>query len=173
MEEAGESRGGRLGDGVILTRRRTVRHLCPHPLLHYCQYVPLDCASVSASGAKPRVACHLRRKEKGRGNDVGPTCQRQQPNCGAFSISIYCSITTWPRRHLQPSTLELVDSLLQLQSSSPTSSLFNLNPPCQLHPSSLPTSTLIAIQIPNPRRCAISSLLLDGRRGVLDATADR
>jgi hypothetical protein len=41
-------------------------------------------------------------------------------------------------------------TLLQLQSSSPTSSLFNLNPPCQLHPSSLPTSTLAAIQIPNP-----------------------
>jgi hypothetical protein len=40
--------------------------------------------------------------------------------------------------------------LLQLQSYSPTSSLFNINPPCQLHPSSLPTSTLVAIQIPNP-----------------------
>jgi hypothetical protein len=26
----------------------------------------------------------------------------------------------------------------------------NSNPPCQLHPSSPPTSTLIAIQIPNP-----------------------
>jgi hypothetical protein len=36
--------------------------------------------------------------------------------------------------------------LLQLQSSSPTSSLFNFNPPCQLHPSS-PTSTLVAFQI--------------------------
>jgi hypothetical protein len=24
------------GDGVILTRHRTVRHLWPHPLLHYC-----------------------------------------------------------------------------------------------------------------------------------------
>jgi hypothetical protein len=35
MEEAGESRGGRLGEGVILTRRGTVRRLCPHPLLHY------------------------------------------------------------------------------------------------------------------------------------------
>jgi hypothetical protein len=40
--------------------------------------------------------------------------------------------------------------LLQLQSSSPTSSLFNFNPPCQLHPLSPPTSTLVAIQIPNP-----------------------
>jgi hypothetical protein len=52
MKETGENRGGRLGEGVILTRRGTVRHLYPHPLLHYCQYVPLDCASGSVSGAK-------------------------------------------------------------------------------------------------------------------------
>jgi hypothetical protein len=77
MEEAGESRGGRLGEGVILTRRGTVRRLCPHSLLHYCQYVPLDCASSSVSGTKPRVAFHFRGKEKGRGNYVRPTCQRQ------------------------------------------------------------------------------------------------
>jgi hypothetical protein len=133
MEEAGESRGGRLGEGVILTRRGTVRRLCPYPLLHYCQYVPLDCASGSISSAKPRVAFHLRGKEKGRGNDVGPTCQWQQPNCGAFSISIYCFITTWPRRHLQPSTVELVASL-------------NFNPSRQLHPTS--TSILLANFIP-------------------------
>jgi hypothetical protein len=112
--------------------------------------VPLDCASGSISGVKPRVSFHLREKEKGRGNDVEPTCQRQQPNCSAFSISIYCFITTWPRLHLQPSTLELVASLLQLQSSSPTSYLFNFNPPCQLHPLSPPTSTAVTIQIPNP-----------------------
>jgi hypothetical protein len=121
-----------------LTRRRTVRRLCPHPLLHYCQYVPLDCAPGSVSGAKLRVAFHLRVKEKGRGNDVGPTCQRQQPNCGAFSTSIYCFITTWPRRHLQPSTLFSSFNFnpcrhsipLQLQSSLPTSSLVaaNFNP---------------------------------------------
>jgi hypothetical protein len=65
-----------LGKVVILTRRGTVRRLCPRPLLHYYQYVPLDCASGSVSGAKPRVAFHLRGKEKGRGNDVRPTCQR-------------------------------------------------------------------------------------------------
>jgi hypothetical protein len=153
MEEVGESRGGRLGEGVILTRRRTVRRLCPHPLLHYCQYVPLDCTSGSISGTKPHVAFHLRGKEKGRGNDVGPTCQRQQPNYGAFSISIYCFITTWPRRHLQP--LTLVAS-------------FNFNPrrhfiPLQLQ-SSLPTSSLVIanfnprhISISKPLRCAISS----------------
>jgi hypothetical protein len=96
--------------------------------------MPLDCASGSVSGAKARVAFHLRGKEKGLGNDVGPTCQRQQPNCGAFSISIYCLITTWLRRHLQPSTLELFAS-------------FNFNPSRQLHPSS--TSILNSNFIPH------------------------
>jgi hypothetical protein len=36
-----------------LIRRGTVRHLCPHPLIHYSQYVPLNCASGSILGAKP------------------------------------------------------------------------------------------------------------------------
>jgi hypothetical protein len=116
-----------------LTRCGTIRRLCPHPLLHYCQYVPLDCASGSVSGAKPCVSFHLGGKEKGWGNDVGPICQWQQPNCGAFSISIYCFITTWLRRHLQPSTLELVAS-------------FNFNPSSLLQPSS--TSILLANFIP-------------------------
>jgi hypothetical protein len=153
-----------------LTRRGTVRRLCPHPLLHYFQYVPLDCASGSVSGVKPRITFHLGGKEKGRANDVGPSCQRQQQNCGAFSISIYCFITTWPRCHLQPSTLELLVAS------------FNFNPsanfiPLQLQ-SSLPTSSLVAANF-NPRRhsnskphhCAISSILLNGRCGVLDAAA--
>jgi hypothetical protein len=68
--------------------------------------------------------------------------------------------------------------LLQLQSSSPTSSLFNFNPPCQLHHSS-PTSTLIAanfnlvaFQIPNPIVVLFPPLLFDGC-GVLDAAAAR
>jgi hypothetical protein len=125
-----------------LTRRGTVRRLCPHPLLRYCQYMPLDCASGSISGAKPRIAFHLDGKEKGRGNDVEPTCQWQQPNCGAFSISIYCFIMTWPRRHLQPSTLGLVAS-------------FNFNPSRQLHPSS--TSILLANFIPRRRQLQPSS----------------
>jgi hypothetical protein len=131
--------------------------------------VPLDFASGSVSGAKPRIAFHLRGEEKGRGNDVEPTCQLQQPNCGAFSISIYCFITTWPRCHIHPSTLDLVASFnsilvapfipLQLQSSLSTSSLVaaNFNP--RRHSNS------------KPRRCAISSVLLDGRRSVLDVAA--
>jgi hypothetical protein len=153
MEEAGESRGGRLREGVMLTRRRTIRCLCTHPVLHYCQYVPLDCTSGSVSGAKPRVAFQLRGKEKGWGNDVGPTCQQQQPNCGAFSISIYCFITTWLRCHLQPSTLIASFNFnprrhfitLQLQSSLPTSSLVatNFNPR--------------RLSVSKPSRCAICS----------------
>jgi hypothetical protein len=152
-----------------LTRRGTVRRLCPHPLLHYCHYVPLDCASVSVSGTKPRVAFQLRGKERGQDNDVGPTCQQQQPSCGAFLISIYCFITTWPRRHLQPSTLV---------------ALFNFNPrrhfiPLQLQ-YSLPTSSLVVANF-NPRRHSnskplryvIPPLLLDDARGVLDAAAAR
>jgi hypothetical protein len=125
-----------------LTRRGTVRRLCPHPLHHYCQYLPLDCASGSVSGAKPRVSFHLGGKEKGRGKNAGPTCQRQQPNCGAFSISIFCFITTWRRRHLQPSTHELVAS-------------FNFNPSRLLHPSS--TSILLANFIPRRRQLQPSS----------------
>jgi hypothetical protein len=142
-----------LGERVILTRRQTVRRLCPHPQLHYFQYVPLDYASSSVSGTKPHIAFHLRGKEKGWGNDVVLTCQRQQPNCGAFSISIYCFITTWPRYHLQPSILV---------------ASFNFNPhhhfiPLQLQ-SSLPPSSLVAANFnprhhsnSKPRRCAISS----------------
>jgi hypothetical protein len=34
-KKQGKSRGGRLGEGVILTRSGAVRRLCPHPLLHY------------------------------------------------------------------------------------------------------------------------------------------
>jgi hypothetical protein len=133
--------------------RGTVRRFYPHPLLPYCQYVPLDCASGSVSDAKPRVAFHLRGKEKGQGNDVGPTCQRQHPNCDAFSISIYCFLTTWPMCHLQPSTLV---------------ASFNFDPrrhfiPLQLR-FSLPTSSLVAANFnprhhsnSKPQRCAISS----------------
>jgi hypothetical protein len=62
-----------------------------------------------------------------------------------------------------PSTSILVANFIphQLQSSVPTSSLVvaNFNP--RRHSNS------------KPRRCAISSILLDGRRGVLDAVVAR
>jgi hypothetical protein len=72
------------------------------------------------------------------------------------------SSTFNPRpRHLAPSTSILVTNFisLQLQSSLPTSSLVaaNFNP--RRHSNS------------KPRRYAISSILLDGRCGVLDAAA--
>jgi hypothetical protein len=72
-------------------------------------------------------------------------------------------------------------AIFNLQPSSPpstsilvvTSSIFNFNPPCQLHPSSLPTSTLVVIQIPNPVVVLFPPLLLDDACGVLDAAAAR
>jgi hypothetical protein len=74
------------------------------------------------------------------------------------------SSTFNPRaRRLAPSTSILVANFipLQIQSSLPTSSLVatNFNPRRQSDS--------------KPRRCAISSILLDGRRSVLDATATR
>jgi hypothetical protein len=141
-KKQGRKQGRATGRGSYIDKTWNRQAPLPHPLLHYFQYVPLDCASGSVSGAKPRVAFHLGGKEKGQGNDVGSTCQRQQPNCDAFSISIYCFITTWPRRHLQPSTLELVAS-------------FKFNPSRQLHPSS--TSILLANFIPRCRQLQPSS----------------
>jgi hypothetical protein len=72
--------------------------------------------------------------------------------------------------NLQSSTLELVASL------TPSTSILVANfIPFQLQ-SSLPTSSLVAANFnprrhsnSKPRRCAISSSLLDGHRGVLDA----
>jgi hypothetical protein len=68
-----------------------------------------------------------------------------------------------PSSSSPPSTSILVANFipLQLQSSLPTSSLVagNFNPRRHLNS--------------KPRRCAFSSILLDGRRGVLDAVADR
>jgi hypothetical protein len=69
-KKKGRKKGRATGRGSILTRRGTVKRLCPHPLLHYCQYVPIDCASGSISGANTCVAFHLCGKEKGRSNDV-------------------------------------------------------------------------------------------------------
>jgi hypothetical protein len=74
------------------------------------------------------------------------------------------SSTFNPRaRHLAPSTSILVANFipLQLQSSLPTSSLITANFNPRRHSNS------------KPRHCAISSLLLDGRRGVLDVAAAR
>jgi hypothetical protein len=74
------------------------------------------------------------------------------------------SSTFNPRaRRLAPSTSILVANFipLQLQSSLSTSFLVTANFNPRRHSNS------------KPRRCAIFSLLLDGRRGVLDAAAAR
>jgi hypothetical protein len=75
----------------------------------------------SVLGAKPSKPTRRSITREGKGAD-----------CGAFSISNYCF--TWPRR------------LLQLQPSSPTSSLitFNFTPRRLQLQSSLPTSSLVA-----------------------------
>jgi hypothetical protein len=63
-----------------------------------------------------------------------------------FHLLFYYDMVEAPSSTFNPRARRL----LQLQSLSPTSSLFNFNLPRQLHPSSPPTSTLVAIQIPNP-----------------------
>jgi hypothetical protein len=71
-----------------------------------------------------------------------------------FHLLFYYDMAEAPSSTFNPRARRL----FQLQSSSPTSSLFNFNPPCQLQPSSPfkfqtpspPTSTLVAIQISNP-----------------------
>jgi hypothetical protein len=155
MEEAGESRGGRLGDGVILTRRGTVRRLYPHPLLHYFQYVPLDCASGSVSGAKPRIAFHLHGKEKGRAMMSSPLVNSSSQTAAPFQFPFFvlsrhgrgAIFNLQPSSSLHPSTSILVANFipLQLQSFLLTSSLVaaNCNPRC--HSNS------------KPHRCTISS----------------
>jgi hypothetical protein len=57
---------GKIEEGgvVILTRRGTVRHLCPHPLLRLCHYS----VSGSVSGAKPsKNTSHLSITREGEG----------------------------------------------------------------------------------------------------------
>jgi hypothetical protein len=150
------------GVGVILTRCITVRRLCPHPLLHYCKYVPLDCASGSVSitqGGERRggamMSAHL------------STVAAKLRHLFNFHLLFYymveaLSSTFNPRR------------LLQLQSLSPTSSLFNFSPPFQLHPSLPPTSTLVAFQFPDPVTVLFPTLLLDDACGtMLDAATAR
>jgi hypothetical protein len=155
MEDAGESREGQLGEGVILTRRGPVRRLFPHPLLHYYQYVPLDCASGSISGTKLRIAFQLRGKEKGRGNDVGPTCHCSSQIAVPFQFSF-----NYLLRHGRGAIFKIQPS----SSSRPLTSILIANfIPLQLQ-SSLPTSSLVAANFNDrhhsnskPRRCAISS----------------
>jgi hypothetical protein len=105
---------------------------------------------------------------------LGPLVNGSSQTATPFQFPFICFITTWPRRHLQPSTLELVASL------APSTSILVANfIPLQLQ-SSLTTSSVVAANFnprrhsnSKPRRSAISSILLDGRHSVLDAAAVR
>jgi hypothetical protein len=140
-KKKGRKQGRATGRGSYIDKTRNRQAPLPPPTTPLLPVCATRLRIGLRLGREPHDAFHLGGKEKGRVNDVGPTCQRQQPNCGAFSISIYCFITTWPRRHLQLSTLELVAS-------------FNFNPSRQLHPSST------SILLPNfiPRRSQLQPL---------------
>jgi hypothetical protein len=79
-----------------------------------------------------------------------------------FHLLFYYDMAEAPSSTFNPRARRLANFIpLQLQSSLPTSSLVaaNFNP--RRHSNS------------KPRHCAISSLLLDGHRGVLDVAATR
>jgi hypothetical protein len=131
------------GRGLILTRRGTVRRLYSHTLLHYCQYVPLDCASGSVSSAKPSKTPHLlsiAREEGEAAMMSGPLMNSSSQTATPFQFPFIVLL------HGRGAFFNFNPRLLlQLQSSSPTSSLiaFNFNP-CRLQLQSLlPTSSLI------------------------------
>jgi hypothetical protein len=79
-KKQGRKQGRATGRGSYIDKTRNRQAPLPpptSPLLPVAQYMPLDCASGSVSGVKLHFAFHLGGKEKGRGNDVGPTCERQ------------------------------------------------------------------------------------------------
>jgi hypothetical protein len=144
----------------------------PHPLLHYCQYVPLDCASGSISGAKPSKTLH-RLSIIREGEGAGQWCWAHLSTIAAKLRCLFSFHLLFYYMAEVPSSTFNPHRLLQIQSLSPTSSLvaYNFGPRCQLHPS-LPTSTLVAFQFPTPDTFLFPPLLLDAR-GVLDAAAAR
>jgi hypothetical protein len=155
MEEAGESRGGRLGEGVILTRRGTVRRLYPHPLLHYCEYVPLDSHQAPSRAQSHSSPFTYTGKRRGGAMMSGPLVNGSSQTATPFQFPFIILLrhgrsaifNLQPSSSPAPSTSILVANFipLQLQSSLPTSSLVaaNFNP--HRHSNS------------NPRRCGISS----------------
>jgi hypothetical protein len=170
-KKQGESRGGRLGEGVILTRRGTVRRLCP---THYsitarlCHSIAHRAPSRSRSHTSPFTYVGRRR---GGAMMSGPLVNGNSQTAAPFQFPFIVLLqhgrgaifNLQPSSSSPPSTSILVTNFipLQLQSSLPTSSLVAANfNPCR-HSNS------------KPRRCAISSILLDGCRGVLDAAAAR
>jgi hypothetical protein len=139
------------GKGVILTSHGTVRRLCPHPLIHYFQYVPLDCTSDSVSGAKLSKTMRrlsITREGEGAGammSDplVNGSSQTAMPFHISFIILVHGRGAFFNLHGSSPSSTSIIvtnfiSRRLQLQSSLPTSSLVaNFNPRrLQLQPSS-------------------------------------
>jgi hypothetical protein len=170
MEEVGESRGGRLGEGVILTRRLLSAASAPTDYsitASTCHLIAHRAPSRAQSHASPFTYTG---RIRGGAMMSGPLVNGSSKTTTPFQFPFIVLL-----RHGR-------GAIFNLQPSSPpstsilvtTSSLFNFNPPCQLHPSSPPTSTLVAIQIPNPAAMLFSPFLLDDARGnVLDAAAAR
>jgi hypothetical protein len=146
-----------------LTRRGTVRRLCPHPLLHYCQ-----CCHSIAHRAPFQAQSHASPfnytgRRRGEAMMSGPLVNGNSQTTAPFQCPFIVLLrhgrgvifNLQPSSSSPPSTSILVANLIPLQFQS-----------------SLPTSTLVAIQIPNPVTVLFPPLLLDGH-GVLDATAAR
>jgi hypothetical protein len=137
-----------------LTRRETVRRLCPHPLLHYCQYVPLDCASGSVSGAKHESPFNYTGRRRGGAMMSGPLVNGSSQTAAPFQFPFIVL-----SRHFQGAIFNLQPS----SSSPPSTSILVANfIPLQFQ-SPLPTSSLVAANFnphrhsnSKPRRCAIS-----------------
>jgi hypothetical protein len=143
MEEAGESRGGRLDEGVILTIRGTVRSLCP---THYsitastCHSIAHRAPSRARSHASPFTYVGRRR---GGAMMSGPLVNGSSQTAAPFQFPFIVLL-----RHGRGAIFNL-----QPSTSSPRS--FNFNPCHQLHLSS--TSILLANFIPCRRQLQPSS----------------
>jgi hypothetical protein len=137
MEEVVESRG-RKGSYIDKTRNRQAPLPPPTAPLVPLQRLGLHfgCKTVQNHTSPFNYAGRWR----GRGNDVGATRQGQQPNCGAFLISIYCF--RWSSRlFLFPNPVAFNFNPRRL--SIPTSSSFNFQTPSLFY--FLPFSLMVAV----------------------------
>jgi hypothetical protein len=144
MEEAGESRGGRLGEGVILTRRAEPSGTSAPT--HYsitastCHSIAHRAPSRARSHASPFTYVGRRR---GGAMMSGPLVNGNSQTVAPFQFPFIVIL-----RHGRGAIFNL-----QPSSSSPLS--FNLSPRHQLHPSS--TSILLSNFIPHRRQLQPSS----------------
>jgi hypothetical protein len=99
------------------------------------------------------------REGGGAGNDVGPTCQWQQPAVPfqfPFIVLLHGQGAFFNLQPLSPSSTSIL--------------VANFIPRRQLQPSSSSSSTFVAFQFPNPVAFLFPPPLLDAR-GVLEAAA--